>query len=352
MNMLFKLALVLVSLAMSACVVATPIPQPGTLTVMVHDSFSISEPVLKAFEQTHNVKVNVLKSGDAGSMLNKAILSKDAPLADVIYGIDNTFMTRALNAGILDAYQSAALSRVPARLKLDPAFQLTPVNYGYVSLNLDKTAAQLKGLTTPKSLRDLTGPAYNHNVIVQNAATSSPGLAFLLMTIAAFPEGSDYPWQQYWREMTRNMVHVSPDWNDAYYIQFSGSSGKGPHNVVVSYQTSPAAEVFFSEGRLSAPPTTNLDIGAFEQVEFVGVLKGAKNPAMARTFIDYMLSPAFQADIPTQMFVYPAVEGTPLPDVFVKFAAPPTMIFSLPPAQIEANRERWITEWTRLIAGG
>jgi thiamine transport system substrate-binding protein len=318
---------------------------------MVHDSFNISESVLKGFEQANNVKVNLLKSGDAGAVLNKAILSKDAPIADVIYGIDNTFMSRALNADILEVFAPAELSAIPEAYKLDASNRLTPVNYGYVSFNMDKAWLTKPGSTQPDSLRALARPEYLHTVVVQNAATSSPGLAFLMTTIAAFPAGSDYPWQQFWRDLVKNQAHVSPDWSDAYYTQFSGSSGKGPHAIVMSYATSPAAEVFYSEGKLSEPPTVNLDIGAFEQIEFAGVLKGTKQRELSQKFVAFLLSPEFQKDIPAQMWVYPAVKDTPLPDVY-RFAAKPSKIYSLPPSEIDANRERWIQEWSKIIAGG
>ncbi len=335
-------------LILAACQAATPIPKPTAVTVMVHDSFAVSEDAIKAFESANAVKVTILKSGDAGAMLNKAILSKDKPIADAIYGIDNAFMSRALAQDLLEPYAALGLASVPDKFKLDPSNRLVPVDYGYVMLNIDP--AKSGGKQAPATLKELTGKDWMHQVVVQNAATSSPGLSFLLLTIAAMPASSDYPWQQFWRDMTRNLTHISPDWTDAYSVQFSGSSGKGAHPIVVSYATSPAAEVFFSEGKLSTPPTANLDIGAWEQIEFAGVLKNAKNPALARKFIDFLLSPAFQKDIPSNMFVYPIVKDTPLPD-FYKFAAPPAKIFSLPPQEIDANRERWIEEWTKIVAG-
>ncbi len=316
---------------------------------MTHDSFAVSESVLKQFEADNNVKVTVLKSGDAGSMLNKAILTRDAPLADALFGIDNTFMSRALNAGIFEPYASPALASIPDRFKLDKANRLLPVDYGHVVINYDKAFLQGKGLTPPAALRELTDPKWKGLLAVQNPATSSPGLAFLLATIAAFPEGSDYTWQQYWADLRANDVYVSPDWNDAYYTQFSGSSGKGPRPLVVSYATSPAAEVFFSEGKLAEPPTGNLEGTAFEQVEFAGILKGTKNRPMAEKFIDFLLSRPFQADIPLQMFVYPVQPDTPLPDVFTKFAQPPAQPFSLTPDQIDAGREQWLEAWNRLV---
>ena len=343
---------------LAGCALATPTPvappTPAgvqTLTVMVHDSFAVSEELIRKFESANNAKVVVLKSGDAGATLNKAILSKGAPTADVLFGIDNTFLSRALQADLFEPYAAPALAGVPKRFQLDPENRLLPIDFGYVSFNAHPAGLAERNLPTPGSLRDLTAADLKNHFVVENASTSSPGLAFLIATVAAFPEGSDYPWQQYWRDLVKNEVHVSPDWTDAYYTQFSGSSGKGPHDIVLSYATSPAAEVFYSEGKLTEPPTTNLDIGAFEQIEFAGVLKGAKQPELARRFVDFLLSPDFQKDIPTQMWVYPVVEGTPLPDVF-KFAAKPTKIFSLPPEQIDANREKWFEVWTKIIAGG
>jgi thiamine transport system substrate-binding protein len=282
-------------------------------------------------------------------MLNKAILSKDAPLADVLFGVDNTFMSRALKAGIFEPYASPALASIPNRFKLDSENRLLPVDYGHVVINYDKAFLQDKGLTPPAALRELTDPKWKSLLIVQNPATSSPGLSFLLATIAAFPDGSDYTWQQFWTDLRANDVYISPDWNDAYYTQFSGSSGKGPRPLVVSYATSPAAEVFFSEGKLTEPPTGNLEGTAFEQVEFAGILKGTQNRALAEKFIDFMLGPAFQADIPLQMFVYPVQPDTPQPEVFVKFAQPPANAFSLTPDQIDAGREQWLEAWNKLV---
>ncbi len=343
---------------LAACAVQAPPPRPAaqpqpaaprTLTIITHDSFGASEDVIAEFEQANNTKVVILKSGDAGSTLNKAILSKDAPLADVIYGVDNTFLGRALAAGIVEPYNSPALADIPDRFKLDPQNRMLPVDYGHVIINYDKAYLQEKGLAPPTSLRELTEPQWKGRLVVQNPATSSPGLAFLLATIAAFPEGSAYDWKQFWRDLRANDVYVSPDWSDAYYSQFSGSSGKGPCPLVVSYATSPAAEVFFSEGKLEEPPTGNLEGTAFEQIEFVGILKGAKNRDLAEKWVDFMLSKRFQEDIPLQMFVYPVAQAAKWPEVFVKFGQPPAQAFVLTPEQIDQGREQWIEAWTQLV---
>jgi len=324
-------------------------PGEASLTVMVHDSFAVSEAVMKAFEQDNHAKVTVLKSGDAGAELSKAILSKAAPIADVMYGVDNTFLSRALGAGILDPYASPALANIPDQYKLDKDNRLLPVDYGHVMVNYDKAFLTQKGLAPPQSLRELTDPKWKGLLVVENPATSSPGLAFLMASIAAFPDGSAYTWQQFWKDLRGNDVAISPDWNDAYYTQFSGSSGKGPRALVVSYATSPAAEVYFSEGKLKEPPTGNVTGTAFEQIEFVGILHGAKNRALAEKFVDFMLSKQFQDDIPLQMFVNPVMTGAAEPDVFTKFAQPPKQVYSLPPDQIDANRANWIEGWTQTV---
>jgi thiamine transport system substrate-binding protein len=343
-----KLFFAVGSIVLAACAVQAPptrgseaatsptgeVRSPQALTVMTHDSFAVSEAVLKQFEAENDAKVNILKSGDAGSAR-----------------VDNTFLSRALNAGIFEPYASPMLSAIPTRFQLDQENRMLPVDRGYVQVNYDKAFLKDKGLEPPASLRELADPKWKGLLAVQNPATSSPGLAFLMATIAAFPDGSDYTWQQFWRDLRANDVYVSPDWNDAYYTQFSGSSGKGPRPLVVSYSTSPAAEVFFSEGKLTEPPTGNVEGTAFEQIEFAGILKGAKNRALAEKFLDFMLGKSFQEDIPLQMFVYPIIESAALPDVFVKFGQPPTatQAFSLPPEQIDANREAWIEQWTQLV---
>jgi thiamine transport system substrate-binding protein len=321
----------------------------GQLVVMTHDSFNVSQEVLKAFEQESGASVQILKSGDAGAALNKAILSKDSPLADVFFGVDNTFLTRALKAGIFEPYPAPALKDLPEQFKLDPSSQLLPIDYGYVTINYDKAALAQNSLQPPAQLEDLTKPEWKDKLVVENPATSSPGLAFLLATVGHFGTSGNYTWLNYWQDLKKNGVLVSDGWEDAYYTQFSGSSGKGPRPLVVSYGTSPAAEVFFSEGKLTEPPTGNLPAGSFLQTEFAGILKGTQRRALAEHFIDFLLSKRFQEDIPLQMFVYPTLPSAALPDVFMKFAQAPGQPVAVPPDQIDQNREQWIDAWTKAV---
>jgi thiamine transport system substrate-binding protein len=328
---------------------AQPAAGRGQLIVMTHDSFNISENVLKAFEQESGASVQILKSGDAGAALNKAILSKGSPLADVFFGVDNTFLTRALEAGIFEPYPAPALKDIPNRFRLDPTNQLLPIDYGYVTINYDKAALAQSSLQPPARLEELTKPEWKDKLVVENPATSSPGLAFMLATVGHFGTSGAYTWLDYWQDLKKNGVLVSDGWEDAYYTQFSGSSGKGPRPLVVSYGTSPAAEVYFSEGKLAEPPTGNLPAGSFLQTEFAGILKGTQRRALAERFIDFMLSKPFQEDIPLQMFVYPVLPGAALPDVFTKFAQAPEQPIAVAPEQIDQNREQWIDAWTKIV---
>jgi thiamine transport system substrate-binding protein len=331
---------------------ATAVPPTGrTLTVMTHDSFSASKEVIARFEAQCGCKVTFLKSGDAGLALNKAILSKGNPLADVFYGVDNTFLSRALAADIFEPYASPALQQIPDQFKLDPSNRELPVDYGYVNLNYDKKYFSDHNLPLPKQLRDLADPRYKGLLAVPNPATSSPGLAFLLTTIATFGESGSYPYLNFWKDLRANDVLVVDGWESAYNEKFSAGPGKGDRPLVLSYATSPAAEVYYASPQPADSPTGNiLPPGeSFQQVEFVGILKGARNPDLAREWVDFMLGPTFQADIPLQMWVYPVRTGTPLPDVFTKFAQEPSQPAHLTPEQIGAGRDKWIQAWTDTV---
>ena len=321
---------------------------PVQLTVMTHDSFAVSQPVLDKFEKDNNIKVTFIKSGDAGAELNKAILTKDAPLADVLYGVDNTFLSRALDAGIFESYASPSLSNVPPEFQLDPKNRVTPVDYGDVCINYDRAFFDKNGMPVPQTLEDLVKPEYKDMLVMENPATSSPGLAFLLATVKHFGEPG---YLDFWKSMRANGLVVVNDWETAYYTNFSGSSGHGPQPMVVSYATSPAAEVVYSTTPLDQSPIASV-VGpdtCFRQIEFVGILAGTKNRAAAERFVDFMLSLTFQEDMPLQMFVMPVDPQAILPDSFYQYNQLPEQPATLDPAVIAANRDRWIQEWTQAV---
>jgi len=318
-----------------------------TLTVMTHDSFAVSEDVVKAFETANNAKVTFIQSGDAGAALNKAILTKDAPLADVFYGVDNTFLSRALNGGIYEPYASPELANIPDTFKLDSSNNALPVDYGDVCINYDKKYFADNSLAVPQSLEDLAKPEYANLLVMENPATSSTGLAFMLATIAHFGDG----YLDYWKSLKANGLVVVDGWETAYYTNFSASSGQGPQPMVVSYGTSPAAEVIFADPPIDDAPTASI-LGpdtCFRQIEFVGILKGTQNRTLAEKFVDFMLDKQFQEDMPMQMFVYPVNSTATLPEAFTKYSQAPAQTASLAPDLIAPNRDKWIQEWTDAV---
>ena len=318
-----------------------------TLVVMAHDSFAVSEELVQSFEESNDAEVVFLQSGDVGAMLNKAILTKDAPLGDVLFGVDNTFLSRALEADIFEAYDSLALAEIPEEFKFDPSNRALPVDYGDVCINYDKSYFAENDLLVPQSLEELTKPEYKGLLVVENPATSSTGLAFLAATVSHY--GDAFP--EYWRALKENEVVVVDGWETAYYTNFSGSSGHGPQPMVVSYASSPAAEVVFAETPVNDAPTASI-IGpdtCFRQIEFVGILKGTDQRALAEKFVDFMLGKQFQEDMPLQMFVYPINPNAALPEAFVKYAQSAELPVTMPSELIAQNRDEWIQTWTDIV---
>jgi len=352
----FYLIIILVStlLLLASCTgAATTETPPSVLTVMTHDSFAVSEDVVKDFEEENEVSLVFLKSGDTGAALNRAILTRNNPEADVFYGVDNTFLSRALQEGLFEPYTSPALASLPEEFTRGLDGMVTPIDFADVCINYDKSWFAERGLAVPQTLADLAKPVYrgeagNGLLVVENPATSSPGLAFLLTTISEYGEAG---YLDYWRSLKQNGVVVVNDWETAYYTNFSASSGRGLQPMVVSYATSPAAEVIFASEPISDAPTASItaENTCFRQVEYAGILKGAKQPELAKRFIDFMLGLVFQEDMPLQMFVYPVNPAAALPEEFIKYAALAQEPARLDPVLISKNRDEWITAWTRVM---
>ncbi|MCA0452844.1 MAG: thiamine ABC transporter substrate-binding protein [Chloroflexi bacterium] len=343
---------VLFSVLMCVMAVAPVLAQePTTITLVTHDSFAVSEDVLNAFQEETGITVQILKNGDAGAMVNQSILTKDNPLGDVLFGIDNTFLGRGLEADLFEPYESPLAADIPDAFKLDPENRVTPVDYGDVCLNYDVQYFEESGLALPESLADLTKPEYKSLLAVENPTSSSPGLAFLLATIQQFGEEGEYTYLNYWQDLVANDVYIADGWNDAYYTQFSASSGQGSRPLVVSYASSPPVEVYFADPQPETAPTGSIiaDGTCFRQIEFVGILKGTANLEAAQQFVDFMVSQPFQEDLPLQMFVFPVNPEAELPDIFTKFAAVPENPALVDFAEINTNRESWLQAWTETV---
>lgn len=323
-------------------------PATGPVTLVTHDSFAVDKKQLAAFEKQSGITVKIVKQGDAGQLTNQLVLTKDSPLGDAVFGIDNTFATRATDAGILADYTPASLPAAAQQYVVkgsDGKEQLTPIDYGDVCLEVDHAWFAKKGLAEPKTLDDVTKPAYKDLTVVENPATSSPGLAFLLATIGAKGTGG---YLDYWKQLKANGLKVDSGWEDAYYTDFSGADGKGPRPIVLSYSSSPADTV--SKDGTSSSTGALLDT-CFRQVEYAGVLAGAKNPAAAQKVVDFLLSTAYQSTIPDQMYMYPIDPAATIPSAWKKFAPLSSKPWDVPADQITANREQWIKDWTSAVVG-
>lgn len=338
--------LVVALLALTGVVQAQELP---VVRVITHDSFAVSDDVLAAFESESGYQIEIVRVGDAGLMVNQAILSRDNPLGDLLFGVDNTFLTRALDNDLFLPYVSPLRETISAEFLDGVDARVTPIDFGDVCLNYDVGYFETSDLPLPETLSDLADPAYHGLLVVQNPASSSPGLAFLLATVAAFGEDG---YLDYWRALVANDVAVAEGWTDAYYGQFSGSAGStGTRPLVVSYASSPAAEVYFAEEPPESAPTGSIVAAGtcFRQVEYAGVLHGAANPEGAQALIDYMLGEAFQADMPLNMFVYPVVPEIELPDVFVQYAPMANEPAEMTPEAIGPLRDDLIEQWVEVV---
>lgn len=317
--------------------------------VLTHSSFDLPEQLLEQFTAETGWPVELLAGGDAGEVVNRAVLTAGRPLADVLFGVDASLLIRAADASVFEPYESPLLVNVPEQFHLSESHLVTPVDVGYVAFNLDLEWFAAHGLELPGSLEDLAEPAWADLTVVMDPAASSPGLAFMLATIQYF--GDDWP--DWWARLRDNGLQVTSGWTEAYYSAFSRYGGDRP--IVLSYASSPAAEVIFAETELLTAPTGNLlcDGCTVRQVEGAGVLAGAANPEGARAFIDFLLSEDVQNAIPMSMFVYPVVSTATLPEEFLLFAEVPAGAGAGPaPALVSEHQADWLLAWTRVVLQG
>ncbi|MEU8569897.1 thiamine ABC transporter substrate-binding protein [Streptomyces pathocidini] len=318
-----------------------------TVTLVSHDSFAASKPVLAAFTEQTGYKVKVLRGGDAGAAVNQAVLSKGNPQGDVFFGVDNTLLSRALDAGLFTPYQAKGLDQVPEELQLDKArHRVTPIDTGEICVNYDRAYFERRKTAPPETFDDLLKPEYKNLLVTENAATSSPGLGFLLGTAA---EKGDKGWQDYWKKLRANGVEVVDGWEQAYYDRFSAGGGKGDKPLVVSYASSPPAGVLETKPLPKEAPTGVATGTCFRQTEFAGLLTGAKNEKGGKALLDFLLSRTFQEDLPLQMFVNPARQDAKLPEVFTRYGARIDHPATLAPEKIAENREQWVEQWSSLV---
>ncbi|HOA02169.1 MAG TPA: thiamine ABC transporter substrate-binding protein [Dermatophilaceae bacterium] len=326
---------------------STAAPRCGAVTEVLlvsHDSFGLSDELTAAFTKATGCTLKVLASGDAGELTNKLALTKASPIGDAVFGIDNTFASRAVTEGVLADYSPTLPAGASAHaLPGAAATKLTPVDYGDVCVNVDHTWFAAKGKPVPATLDDLTQPAYKDLFVTPGATTSSPGLAFLLATIGAKGDG----WQAYWKALMANGTKITAGWTDAYSVDFSAGEGHGTRPIVLSYASSPP----FTIPKAATEPTTKALLDTcFRQVEYAGVLAGARNPEGARALVSFLLSPAVQASIPDTMYMFPVDSTATLPTDWAKWAKVADKPFVVSPDQIAAQRDTWLRQWSEVTA--
>jgi thiamine transport system substrate-binding protein len=322
-----------------------------TVRLVTYDSFPVADTslndALAEFTADTGIDVQIVSAGDTGTMVSKATLTAGNPEGDVMWGIDNTFLSRALDAEVFEPYESPARASIPADLlALVPGAEAIPVDVGDVCVNYDIAWFEENQLAPPAAFDDLLLPEYADLLVVQNPATSSPGLAFLLATVATYGDG----WTDYWAALDGNGVEVVEGWTEAYYERFTWAGG-GQRPLVVSYGSSPPAEVIFADPPRDDAPTGVMEATCFRQIEFAGILRGTDRLPEAQALLDFMVSDAFQRELPLNLFVYPAVSGVELPPEFTEHAVMPSSPLTVDPAVIDENRSAWIDQWTDIVLG-
>lgn len=322
-----------------------------TVTLVSHDSWAASKDVIAAFEKQSGYKVDVLKDGDAGQAVNKAILTKDNPQGDVFFGVDNTLLSRALDNGLFQPYEAKGSDRIAPEYRADQdKHRVTPIDTGDICVNYDKKYFADHKLDPPRSFDDLVKPEYKNLLVTENASTSSPGLGFLLGTAAKYGDGG---WEGYWKKLKANGVKVVDGWEQAYNEEFSGSAGgkkaKGDRPLVVSYASSPPVEVVYADPKPAAAPTGVAQGTCFRQVEYAGLLSNAENTKGGKALLDFLISERFQEDMPLNMYVYPVREGAQVPPEFKKYGPQAKDPETMDPAKIADRRDQWVKSWTSLV---
>jgi thiamine transport system substrate-binding protein len=313
------------------------------VVLVTHDSFVLPKPLIARFDRESGYHLVVHAAGDGGTLTNKLVLTKGDPTGDVAFGVDNTFATRALDAGVFAPYDVSLPPGASRYLIPGDDHRLAPIDNGNVCVNIDTTWFRSHHLTAPRSLDDLVKPAYRDLLAVPGATTSSTGLAFLLATIGAYGDR----WADYWTALLANGATVTDGWSQAYESDFTQGGGHGHLPIVVSYDSSPAFTV--PKGATSSTTKALLDT-CFRQVEYAGVLAGAQNVKGAEAFVDFLLSPAVQRALPDAMYVFPVRSGTPLPTAWARYAVQPAHPLTVSPAEISAHRDEWLRQWSDLVS--
>ncbi len=310
----------------------------GPLEIYCYDSFASEwgpgPAITAAFQEQTGIEVNLHAPGDAVTVLNQLIVEKERPVADVVIGLDNSMLSRAVEAGVLEAYKSPKLETVPEELVFDSSFFLLPYDYGHFAICYDSAALK----NPPQSLEDLTRPEYADSLVLMDPRTSSPGLGFLLWTAAVY--GSQ--WEDYWKRLQPSILTITDSWSQAYTMF---TAGEAP--LVLSYGTSPVYHVEYEESQRYR--AAEFSEGHITQIEGMGLAAGTQRPAAAKAFIDFMLGAESQNILAMSNIMFPVNSRVELSPSFDYALRPESTVQPKAALQTPEGLQMLVESWTELF---
>ncbi|WP_209424446.1 thiamine ABC transporter substrate binding subunit [Pararhodobacter sp. SW119] len=308
--------------------------QTPELLVYTYDSF-VSDwgpgpAVTEAFEAVCDCRLNMVGVGDGAALLARLQLEGDRAAADVVLGLDTNLTARAAATGLFAPHGVEAALDLPVAWE-DPLF--LPFDWGWFAFVHDRERLP----NPPSSFRELIDS--DLSIVIQDPRSSTPGLGLLMWVEAAYGEQA----AEIWAGLAPRILTVTSGWSEAYGLFLEGEA-----DMVLSYTTSPAYHLIAEDdaSKAAAP----FDEGHYLQIEVAGVLASSEQPDLARQFMEFMTSEAFQSIIPTTNWMYPAV--TPeagLPDGFETLHQPDTSLL-FPDAEAAAIRNAALDRWLNALA--
>ncbi|RJU81715.1 MAG: thiamine ABC transporter substrate-binding protein [Candidatus Poseidoniales archaeon] len=328
----------------------------GTLKILTYDIFQgYSNELIEQFINQTGIEVEIIRTDDAGGILDQMMLTQMAPQADLMLGLDNTYLPTALKNCLLVEHNITPENLTQSSLEFYDGPLALPFDEGDVCLNYDEDALQTSNMSVPTSLWNLTEPEWNGKLAFPSPISSSPGRAFLVATHDYFAEeanserGNISSW---WKAIADNGAIFTSGWTESYTTYYTGGYGEytegyiGGAYMTVSYCHSPGVEAYFAENYTHSTSLT-LPKSSFHQVEYTGVINGAAEIDAARLFIEYLTSPEVNLNMPEYNSMYSVIEGSDLPETngYRYHSDTVDATSSITEEIIEQNMEQWLLDW-------